>query len=586
MNTFIKERRYFLRRLCTDPIFLFQHLADLSCSVVKKANNRVRIKFANKHRGAKRTPSWIDKNISIQSCHYPKNNAGLILPRYPASKAANLAMSSVKLASNKPQDDPEAYFESNRWGFLLESLISNSGGQHDNLIRVMDWIRSHADKEDATWETYSACERVSNLLSYLSASTVSSRPSDSDRLIIDFIADSVEWIYRHIEYYGLAGTNNHIINNARALVLGGIAVANEPVYQAGMRTFRECLPAMVGEHGFLRERSSHYQLIVTNWMLDAWRFVDGRYGADHPDAKFLKDCSQRMVDASAMLCDADGRLLGLVGDISPDASPLYSTLRLARLYPEFWPALNRQSTEMQEGWFRVLNPTQHVFGNFPPGVYPPNFPTHSHNDYTSFVWVNEGAEILADTGRYRYTHDEISLLQKSALGHNVPLVNGFSPLCEALMKNGLWWPKPYACASLELSALNDGVLLSHDGFARATSVTRHTREITLEEHGLRVVDTFEGAGQVEIQLRWNFGMKFNLFDDNLMSVMGANEVVEFVTQGFTDHPLVCSNFGNSEGGWISTNYGEVEPSIALSVSGNAVLPAVISTCFKYIKCVA
>lgn len=586
MNTFIKERKYFLGRLSTDPLFLFQHLADLSCVVVRKINNRARIKFASKHRGAKRIPGWINKKSLVQSYRYPNDPVGLILPSYQVARAASLIQLPIK--PDKHQDDPEVYFELSRWGFLLESLIVNSGDKQKDIIKVFDWIQAHADKEDVAWETYSSCERVSNLLIYLSVRSVSSMHIDFDRGIINFIANSAEWICRHIEYYGLAGTNNHIINNARALVLSGVAIGNEPTYQAGMKAFRECLPVMVGEGGFLRERSSHYQLIVTNWVLDAWRFVDGHYGADHPDTKFLKVCCQRMVNAAAMLCDADGRLLGLIGDISPDASPIHSTLRLARLYPEFWPVLNKphQSTEMREGWFRVSNFTQYILGNFPSGAYPPNFPTHGHCDYSSFVWSNSGVEILADAGRYRYTPDEVSLLQKSALGHNVPLVNGFSPLCESLLENGLWWPKPYACASLESSTLNDGILLSHDGFARATSVTRHTRKITLMENVLGVVDSFDGEGQVEIQLCWNFGAKFNLFDSNLMSVMGVDGVVELVTQGFVEPPLVCSDFGNSDGGWISANYGEAEPSIALRISGDVTLPIVISTQFKYKKCVA
>lgn len=584
MNTLIKERQFFLARLRANPFFFIQHLAGLSCAVVRKINNKARIKFASKHRGAKRTPDWIDRENFAQDFRYANDQVCLTLPCYPVAATAGLVKLPIRAV--KPQDDPESYFELNRWGFLPDSILADSGDRQNDLVRVVDWIQLHADKEDAAWEAYSACERISNLLVYLSVSPSSSKRSDFDTRIFGFVADSVEWIRRHIEYYGETGTNNHILNNARALVLGGGAIGNESICQAGMKTFRECLPVMVGERGFLRERSSHYQLIVTNWVLDAWRFVDARYGADHPDSIFLKDFSQCMTVASAMLCDADGRLLGLVGDISPDASPLHSTVRLARLYPEFWPALNKghPSAEVQEGWFRISGATQHVLGNFLSGIYPPDFPTHSHSDYTSFVWVNESVELLADTGRYRYTPDEISLFQKSALGHNVPLVDGFSPLCETLLVNGLWWPKPYACARLESSASNGAILLSHDGFARATRVTRHARRIMLEKNGLEVVDSFDGEGHAEIQLRWNFGARFDLFDSNLMSVTGVDGVVEFVTHGFAEPPLVSSSSGHPDGGWISANYGEIEPSIAVQVSGGVRLPVVISTRFKYTKC--
>jgi hypothetical protein len=586
MNTLIKERKFFLGRLRTDPFFFFLHLPCLSRAVVRKISNKVRFKLASRHRGAKRTPNWIEKREFVQGGRYPNAEVGLILPDYHVHSVVGLVKLPVRSA--KPQDDPEAYFELNRWGFLLDTLIGNSEDQQKDIAKVFDWIESHADKEDVAWETYSACERISNLLVYLSVGAAATKPVDFDRRIFEFIADSVDWVFSHIEYYGLAETNNHIINNARALVLGGVAIGNESVCQAGMKTFREWLPVMVGESGFLRERSSHYQLIVTNWVLDAWLFFDARYGANHSGTKFLKEYSQRMIDAAALLCDADGRLLGLVGDISPDTNPFYSTLRLSRLYPEFWPVSNKtyRSAEMKGGWFRISESSQHVLGHFPSGIYPPAYPTHGHCDHTSFVWIKDGVEILADMGRYRYTPDDISLLQKSALGHNVPLVNGFSPLCESLLANGLWWPNPYACARLESVVSNDSICLSHDGFSRATRVTRHTRKITLEGNGLVVVDSFDGDGHVEIQLCWNFGTRYNLFDSKLMCVSGAGGVVKLVTQGFVVLPLVCSNSGHSDGGWTSTNYGEVESSITVHVSGGVTLPVVISTRLKYTKCVA
>jgi len=585
MITLNKDRQFFLKSLCTSPFFLLRHLPNLTSAVARKVNNWVRVKFSAKHYGAKRSPGWISKKVNTPTRCYENSSFRFILACYPIAGAANFAKFPPML---EKADDPEAYFSMNRWGFLLESLLVNSSARQSDLAKISAWIKSYTDKGEVAWEIYSACERISNLLVYLAANAASAESSEFQKTAAPFVADSAEWIRRHVEYYGPTATNNHIINNARALVLAGVAIDNDSIYEAGVSTFRKCLPAMVGNGGFLRERSSHYQLIVTNWVLDAWRFAAARYGVNHPDATYLKDYGARMTSAAAMLCDGDSRLLGLIGDISPDTSPLYSTLRLSRLYPEFWPVTNKnhQSAEMKDDWFLISRENQYVLGNFPAGLFPDPYPTHGHCDHTSFIWQSEGVEILVDTGRYRYTPDDVSLLQISAAGHNVPFANGYSPLCESLLKSGLWWPKPYAVAKLESSASNGAVLLSHDGFSRMSNITRHTREINLMSGGLEVVDSFEGKGQVNIRLRWNFGTSFNFFESDLMSVMGYGGTVEFITKGFAEPPLIFSSSSQSDGGWISAVYGKLEPSIYVDVSSDVTLPVVISTRFKFEKCAA
>jgi hypothetical protein len=584
LNMLIKDRKFFLVRLFTRPLFLFQNSFSLFFKIKKIIENRIRAKLTIKHSGLKKIPPWFENTQQVNLGMYSQKSTCFSLPVYVTADVAELV--KIQAGSKDLKDDPEAYFKENRWGFLLESLLVDCKNSHHNQIRVLDWIQSHSDKQDDAWEVYSSCERVSNLLVYLAVISTSSILPDFEKKMIDFILDSVNWIYQYIEYYGAESTNNHILNNARALVMGGAAIENEVFCRAGMQIFRQCMPLMVGTDGFLRERSTHYQLIVTNWILDAWQFADVYYGTQHLDTKYLEDFAQRMTTAASMLCSSDRRLLALIGDISPDTSPHNSSLRLSRLYPAYWPLLNvcDPFLGIKEDWFKISEANQLVLGNFPAGIYPSKFPTHGHSDYTGFVWIYEGIEVLADTGRYRYTPDTVSLLQKSALGHNVLLVDGFSPLCESMVVNGQWCPQPYATANLESWVSSGSVHLSHDGFARATNVLRHTRIITLGEAGLEVVDSLEGSGDAMIRLRWNFGASFEMFDSALMVVKGGDSLVELTTKGFSESPSVDSSSVQLGDGWISIDYGEVVPSVSVDVSGNVKLPKVISTRFEILKC--
>ena len=165
-------------------------------------------------------------------------------------------------------------------------------------------------------------------------------------------------------------------------------------------------------------------------------------------------------------------------------------------------------------------------------------------------------------------------------------MNGFSPLCESLVENGSWWPKPYSRAILESRIIDGGVSLSHDGFARATRVTKHVRELNLKENGLLLVDSFEGEGEVDIQLCWNFGEVFDSFDKELKAISGVGGQVKMAVSGFLESPIYFSSYGGPEGGAISTDYGEFNSSLNVKVYGSVSLPAVILTSLEYKKCVA
>jgi len=454
------------------------------------------------------------------------------------------------------------------------------------LSEVRSWIAQNRDCHEEAWEPYSASERVANLLVWLACAGgagdgIPAAVGD----LKPFVEESLDWIAKHLEYYGERGTNNHILNNARALVMGGVAVGDDWSVRAGMRTFNEFLPRLVAKEGFLRERSSHYQLIVANWVLDTWRFVDARFGGDDPDTMLLKEYALRMTAAAAMLCDDRGELLGLVGDVSPDASPLLTSRRLAVLYPDIWNARSMRATDralVADDWFRLDDGSQTVLGNFPAGSFPPPYPTHGHGDHTGFVWRIDDVPVLVDSGRHRYTPDSVSVMQKGALGHSVPLVNGLPPLCESLLRNGLWWPRPYAAATLALSVDGACVRMAHDGFARATPVRVHARSIRIRTVGIGIEDRFEGTGSVAVHLRWNFAPGFATFDVASGHVAGSDGTVRLSVSGFQDAPVFRVRRADDAGGWYSEMYGTKTPSLVLEVEGRISMPASIMTEFEIV----
>jgi hypothetical protein len=578
----LRDRQYFLARLLSRPVFFLRHAPALSAAVGRKVSNMARLRLASEHRGLKRRPPWI--GMESQPAALPVPAAVASLPRYPHPLAEP---AETVTTQSTTQDDVESQFANHRWGFLIDSILTDVPDDTEALQRVLQWIGSQDAKHGAAWETYSACERVANLLLYLAVNGKATSGTTAE-ILARFIADSLQWIDSHLEYYGVSLTNNHLINNARALVMGGAAVGNRHALATGLKLLRKLLPDMVLDGGFLRERSSHYQLIVTGWVLDAWRFAAHATGEESEDARFLHGYAHEMSHAARMLCSQDGLILATIGDVSPDTTPVKSARRLAALYPDIAASSQapRTPVAIRDGWFRCERDNGIVLGNFPAGRHPLPYPHHGHSDHTAFTWTQSGVEVLVDTGRFRYTPDPVSSLQTSAHGHNVPLINGFAPMCETVLRGGLWWPRPYADSKLALKARTDGVEMEHDGFARATPVTRHIRTLTLESGSLLVLDTFEGRGSVDLELCWNFGSGLTTFDTRTLKAAGAAGEIRLNIEGTTRAPDVKYITGNSPGGWRSPEYGVIAPSLGILLGCRVELPARISTRFELQTCAA
>jgi len=580
-----RERGEFLRRLRGDPRFLARHAPALASALYRKLVNRITLALAPVHRGRKIWPDWLGERTlpsrSGRAGGWPQP-----LPAYPQappqSPRSAPRVSAAGSGESRPGGDPEDYLADNRWGFLLESLLAQRDDWSGNLARCRVWIETHTDLTERAWEPYSSCERMANLLVFLAAMPAALRSAAPAPLLDSFLGQSLHWVYRHLEYYGPTETNNHILNDARALLLCGSAIGHTAAVDAAVRILRRCLPDMITPAGFLRERSTHYQLVVLNWLLDAHKFLAARTGEHDPDARFVHGYVERMVAATAMLCDSAGGLLGLIGDVSPDATPGQSSARLRRLYPEVWPPTDRMaaSARLSEDWFRLSAHTAVVLGNLPRGRYPTDFPTHGHCDATSFVWLLAGRDILVDPGRWRYTHDPVSQFQRSALAHNVPLVDGFAPLCESVLGRGNWCPLPYAGARLEAEESEAGIVLRHDGFARCTPVSSHCRQINLSATGLLVRDSFDGRGSVWLELCWQFAEDFLAFEPGALQVRGGWCQVRMSIQGVPGPPHVQPACGADPGGWISRAYGERAAAPAVRLGWQVELPSVVTTQFQ------
>jgi hypothetical protein len=568
-DTSATERTYFVRRLLNDGNFLRRQLPHLTETLMRSLRSKIAVGLFGGG-GHKDGPACLPARVL--TCNPVAPSAVVrALPQYEV-RSAILHDVDIAIAASDAQTDEEDKFTKRRWPFLLHHVLDPKDPRAAWSL-VMSAVAAQ-DEAEGEWDAYSASEQISRSLIFLSTLPRSEASSLVTDAFVRFLCRTLERLHAHLEYYGLQRTNNHILNNARALMIGGNALECQAAADAGFRLFREFLPRLVGPHGHLRERSSHYQLIVTQWLLDAAKF-----SRDQHHRSFLQEAGKRMLIGCGELIGQNGELCALVGDISPDCAPAATVAILETLYPECWPPEDPAGTnEPGSGWYRIAASQSVLFGNYGGDTFPPDYPTHGHNDRLSCVWLCEGVELLADAGRMRYTADPISASQLRASAHNVPIVNGFAPQCESLRPPGDWWPRPYADARIDASI--------GPRTRRATPVWRHTRTFAVDVSMLNVTDRFDGSGISEITLCWNFGETIKTFDEETMTLRGDRWTITMSSKAHDEASRVTPQSVVLVPQILSKHYGSSIKALGLQLTFRLQLPSTIETTFSAHACAA
>ena len=558
------EWKGFSRACLSQPWRIPFILLELAILIFRRVRNHlILLSTKDKHYGLKQFPSWLPKIQRITPAAIQKLNfLSLTIKPHPIDFSVNKKLFY--------QDDKEGYFQKHRWSSCIEMILGDTIDE-DIISAVGGWIASPPPKADQAWETYSCCERIANLTVLLSCFPKMQDDFERDHLIT-FYTDHGNWILSHLEYYGLEQTNNHFFNNGRALIIAGVVLNHQPWIEAGLNIFRKFAPLLFGIDGFLREGSSHYQLVVAGWYFDGLKFAQTKVNFVESDP--LIQLAYLVGAACQQFAVALPDMATHIGDISPDIHPKLSLARLIALYSHWLASSQTDSglvSRSSKEWFFTHIATDTVIARWVK-EWPLGWTTHAHADLGSFVWRHQNKWILVDPGRIDYTAKGNQQLW--AKSHNTILINGVPPLSESVLSSGIWYPKFYTHAQIESAAYGEGKLtLTHDGFCRVIPSLIHTRKLSLTDRGLTVVDSLQGSGVVKVQFIWNFPPEFSLLKNNLI---GDGEVqVDLVCKDSrqTFHRVQPEQYT------YSRSYGDGVPAYRMIMNCELDLPFSIETQF-------
>ena len=304
--------------------------------------------------------------------------------------------------------DKESLFSVYRFRWLLIGIeeYQNNEFASKAIYIINYWIDNFEIFGKKVNETYSICERLLNILYFVS---IIKNNELSTKLNINKLEDIFQSqildILNNIEYRG-KHTNNHILNNARALYILGALLELKEVKDIGKEVLVNNFNYHIQE-GVLLEGSFHYQVLLTRSMIEIYNTAMQVY--DNEMVNFISHKVFQMIEITNGLHSKFSNQYPLVGDISPD-------------FPiEFFEGFpfSKYGNSKWNNIFQITIPNEKVKFNSDNKFWrklefnkieiwiikKDKIMAHAHNDNGSFYIFYKGKEILFDIGRYSYNRN-------------------------------------------------------------------------------------------------------------------------------------------------------------------------------------
>ena len=489
--------------------------------------------------------------------------------------------------------DIEEVYALHRFGWLLVAYVEERLSSKEAIKYIEKWNVDNDDFHDIGWDSYSISERLSNWVNLLYVINYKDIEREGE-IIRNCIFQQAKYLMQKLEFRGPA-TNNHIINNGRALYLVGLYLNNETFKKSGKEILFAGVDQMFTNSGFLREGSSHYHILLTRTYLEVLifsrRFKDNGFG------ELLSKRIEKIWEAACFFLEENP--FPIFGDVSPDyltsfhlglaevgsclfAKPCFGNIFRGTGWHNLFPDVIKEKSFLQEpknglvdfldaGYIKFRNKRVTFYTHINPLGYVPSW-SHGQADLGGYIFYLDRKCILVGTGRRSYSNKPLLDYWRSAKSHNsitidnkaLCPVHGLDSMPEFIFPD--YFQKPIVeikendnCDGIEVKLLVKRVL-SYDEEIEVI------RQFLINDDALIVEDQFVGKGKHLITSYFHFSANFNLEsnENNLAEIPIFDESNEQkLLFSFTDDSNIQKVFYTKEQektfGWCSPEYGLLEP---------------------------
>jgi len=447
---------------------------------------------------------------------------------------------------NTEFDDPEQTMSMHRWNWLLMELTNPKSPDSTTwgIGLMKSWLAIQGPKKsNLAWKSYTVGERICNCIIFLSY--VGAKNKDLSKIIASLSVMTL-YLCRNLEYHPNGIIDNHILNNGRALYYSGQFFRNHELVELSTAIIKHEIMVIVNDDGFIREGSSHYQFLVTRWILEI--YILAKVVNDDLLCGMIKEHLSKMIKACWFLLVYNERecdwSFPLIGDVSPDFTPdwlvgLPWSMQAIDLYkPEILPnspskkgwlnlfedievrcklpdgngIFGKRSFQSyrESGWYRLDYDKITIFWHVEPAGTP-LLRSHGHCDTGSFVMLIEGEQLLVDSGRFSYVDNNEGIYGITTTAHNQVTIDGYGPF---LYYHRNRYPEFYIKSKPDVgykwTKKGFEFTLRHDGFGRIVgdNIT-FERTFKVYKERLNIQDSFIGNKEhyVRAYFHWAHGLE-------------------------------------------------------------------------------
>ena len=324
---------------------------------------------------------------------------------------------------------------------------------------VAAWIDANPPRPGDAWHPYVVSQRIGN---WVAASSLA--PELATAELAGSLARQAAYLSRNLERDVLG---NHLIANARALVLAGRALEDDALLARGLAVLRGEVPRQVLSDGGHYERSPLYHDLVLRDLLEI-RHATGT--GEHDDA-----IARMSVFSSALR--------------RPDGLPAPFNDAMLELAPELGlPPAGPGTAVFEETGYVVVRTgaTWLAFDCGPPS--PAFLPAHAHADALSIQLWHDGRPVVHDPGTFTYEPGAERDWFRSTRAHATASAGGRDQfaLWGAFRSGPLPRVRLVSTSPLVAEASYGGI--------------RHHRELALTASELTIADRMSGTDVVEARL--------------------------------------------------------------------------------------
>ena len=443
--------------------------------------------------------------------------------------------------------DREIVFSFNRWYFLIydQDLVQQIDISDIHSL-IYKWIcQNKYDNCAPQWESYSTSERISSLAIILRLKLTLDETNKfihDNEFIRNFLENSLLHLSNNLEYFSPEITFNHVVNDLKGIINAGMLLNDKNLVRKAAELILKELDEILDDNGILREGSSHYQFIISKWLVELIYLLD-YFNLNEFNPSLLKISIKALTAAKFFLVNnsASELFIPLFGDVSPDFDPewllkYFKTINCneqqcidkwhygQKVLSLFFKLTKESNTfqykKVYDSYTRIDRKDWILFvkHEITSEKY---FPNHSHDDYGSFVLFYKNSCILSDLGRKNYLQPPLSDVYCNVNSHNTISLDGLP----VMLSNHFfylpgWIKKCFFKTSFKYENEKDIFIIETSAISRFKlfSSSFHIRKFELSNNSFVVTDELKGIKGIQITSNLYFNNNVDTLDQRLITI--------------------------------------------------------------------